>query len=167
MTLLTSRIPAVMAYLFTQCTASSQLGAATTNPVRVIYGYANLSEDYPQRALWIGGGDPDAADGGTAATSDQAWVGAGARNRDENLSIPCYCESWTGDGNLQAATEDVFAIGAAVEALTMADPGAGNVLNGFTKPGITNYQLRYVTGPNGLAAQLLFDFTAYARIGVL
>lgn len=167
MTIKTSAIPDVLGYLFDTCTASVLLGKNPTNPVTVVYGFTDLSGNYPQQSLWIGSGDPTNPDMQEVATSDQAWVGAGARNRDENLTVSCYAEWWNGEGDLRAAAQGAFGIVAAVEQITVVDPSAGNTTNGFTKPGVTNQRLRIGADSLGVVAQVLFDFTAYARIGVL
>jgi hypothetical protein len=161
----TSAVPAVIGYLIDTFTAASTLGTAAT-PVSIRCG-PELSGDFSQLALFVGVDDPtliEAGSAATAATSNQTWVGMGARARDEDISIFCTAEAWSGETGTRAAMTAVYGIVAAVETLLAADVYLGGMAL-FQAPGSTSHTLKWLQGNDGLAAHVSFRIDAKARLG--
>jgi hypothetical protein len=160
----TSAVPAVIGYLVDTFTAASTLGAAAT-PVSIRCG-PELSGDFSQLALFVGVDDPTLSPSSppVAATSNQTWVGMGARARDEDISIFCTAEAWSGETCTRAAMTAVYGIVASVEALLAADVYLGGMAL-FQAPGSTSHTLKWLQGEGGLAAHVSFRIDAKARLG--
>jgi len=161
----TSQVPAVIGYLIDTFTAAATLGAAS--PAVSIRCGPELSGDFSQFALFVGVDDPTLIEQGsppTGATSNQTWVGMGARTRDEDLSIYCTAEAWSGDTGIRAAMDAVYGIVAAVETLLLADVYMGGFAL-FEAPGSTGHTLKWQQGEGGLAAHVSFRIDAKARLG--
>lgn len=159
----TSRVPAVIDYLFNAFTASPLLGAASP-PVAVYDGpLATAAPDQAQ--LWVGVEDPDTPGPHAAADSQQAWAGLGHLAKNEQIAIRCAAQAWSGGDDVRTARQNVYAIMAAVEAVILADATLGNTV---TVPGnaqVTAATLLQITGQGGAVARVTFEITAQARIG--
>jgi hypothetical protein len=162
----TSQVPTVIGYLVDTFTAAATLGTATP-AVAVRCGPA-LSGDFSLLSLSIGVEDPATVENGdtvNGASSDQTWVGMGARTRDEDLVVFCVAEAWTGDsGDTRAAMVAVYGILAAVENLLGADTYLGG-LSLFQNPGSTGHTLKWRQGQGGLAAFVPFRIAVKSRLG--
>jgi hypothetical protein len=160
----TSAVPSVIGYLIDTFTAASTLGAASP-PVTVFCG-PQLSGDFALLALYVGVDDPTFAATGSAVTgaeSNQTWVGMGARARDEQLSVFCTAEAWSGETTTRAAMTAVYGIVAAVETILRADVYMGGLAL-FEAPGSTGHTLKWQQGEGGLAAHVSFRIDAKARL---
>lgn len=160
----TSQVPAVIGYLIDTFTAAATLGQATP-PVSVRCG-PELSGDFTQLTLFVGVDDPTSLEQGsppTGATSDQAWVGMGARARDEDLTVYCTAEAWSGDTGTRAAMNAAYGVVAAAEALLLADVSMGGLAL-YQAPGSTGHTLKWQQGEGGLAAHVTFRISAKARL---
>jgi hypothetical protein len=162
----TSAVPDVIGYLVDLFTADATLGAASP-PVTIRCG-PQLSGDFPQLALFVAVDDPTAmlrGDNITGAVSNQVWVGPGARKRDEQLSVHCTAEAWSGEVNARAAMLSVYGILSAVEVLLHTNVYLGGASQVVELPGSTGHTLRWLQGEGGLAAHIQFRIDVKARIG--
>lgn len=129
MSVTTTRVPDVIGYLVTECTASALLGASPTAPVRVIDGPPVTGDELAeQRLLYIGwdavNGNP--AGGTEVANAAQVWpFGDKARTRDEDATVVCTADAWTGSTVTQDARNACYAIVQGVDTLLRGDPDAG------------------------------------------
>jgi hypothetical protein len=150
-------------YLVTLFNAAGTLGAAT--PQVTIYDGPAVSELDPQLKLYVGMANPDNP-GEVAYDSTQTWAAIGRFGRDEQLTIHCCSEAWSGDDNVQTVRRACTAITSAVEVLMQADSSqfGGNVL--FPDPGMSN-----VASPQnsdtgkGVIVRQSFDLIFRCRIG--
>lgn len=158
----TSALPVVLGWLYDTFTADSRLGAA---PGTVAVHYLRpLNREYARSALFVGVDDPEGVLL-TAAQSTQKWTGPGARMRDENLTINCMAEEWTGDElDIRAATERCFTTVAAVEDITRGSADLGGTIL-YTSPGVNNHRLTHGQTAEGLLVRLHFTIDGFARIG--
>ena len=163
MATVTSRVPALMDYLVNLFTTASTIGAATP-PVTVIVGM-QVTELDALLKLYVGWTDPDATGGEVGAVSQQKWAALGRLGRDEQVTIHCCAEAWSGTDTLQPVRLAVTGITAAVEALMQADTTqfGGNVL--FPDPGFTNVSLPQDLLTPGSIARQTFDLIFRCRIG--
>ena len=159
----TTRVPALISYLVTLFTADPTLGAATP-PVTVYDGPPTTGLDAPLK-LFIGLTDPDNEAAEPAADSTQTWASLGRRGRDEQVTIHCVAEAWSGVDTIQTVRLAVYGIVAAVETLMQADTTqfGGNVL--FPDPGVTTSALLQNNTTTGAIARVQFDLTFKSRIG--
>lgn len=159
----TSRVPALIDYLVTLFTADPTLGTATP-PVQVFDGPATTMLDAPLK-LYIGWTDPDNTGNEPAADSVQEWASLGRRARNEQVTIHCCAEAWTGIDTVKTVRDSVTGITAAVETLMQADTTqfGGNVL--FPDPGLTNVSLPQDNTTTGGQARQTFDLVFKCRIG--
>ena len=160
----TSRVPDVVGWLVDTFTAAVTVGGATP-PVSVFCGPV-LTGDFAQLALWVGSQDPplDNTQSIVAATSNQTWVGLGARARDEDLTVWCYAEAWSGDTTTRDALTAVYGIVAAVEDILRLDANLGGNVQ-YINPGSTGHVLKWRPGSGGLGCGIQFQIVARARIG--
>lgn len=102
-----------------------------------------------------------------AVDIQQNFASAGARTRDENFSIACYAEVWSGDTDMRLRRHRVFALLAAVEdalRATAANPTAPT-LNGTVQwASLTVGSLSQAQDPDGCLAGVTFTVTCRARI---
>lgn len=163
MTTITSRVPALIDYLVNLFTNAATLGAA--NPAVAIFdGPAVTGYDAPLK-LYVGWTDPDNDNGQAGAESVQTWGALGRFGRNEQVTIHCCAEAWSGSDTIQVVRLAVTGITAAVEALMQADTTqfGGNVL--FPDPGITSISLPQNSTQVGALARQTFDLTFRCRIG--
>lgn len=116
----TSQVPAVTDWLVNACQGSAALSAVT-----VADGpQPPAATQDMQQVLWIGA-DP-ASLGDVAAEADQDWpVLDHARTRDENGTITCAAQHWSGDTTIKTHRDGAAAIVAAVELLLRGDTLTG------------------------------------------
>ncbi len=159
----TSRVPALIGYLVDLFTADATIGAATP-PVTVYDGPATTGLDPPLK-LFIGLTDPDNPAAEPAADSQQSWAALGRRGRDEQVTIHCVAEAWSGTDDIRTLRLAVYAIVAAIETLMQADTTqfGGNVL--FPDPGLTTMALLQNNTTTGAIARVTFDLIFKSRVG--
>ena len=165
MATVTSRLPALIDYLVTLFTAAGTLGAATP-PVTIYDGPATTLLDAPLK-LYVGWTDPETPPGTGEPGGDtqQTWAALGRLGRDEQVTIHCCAEAWTGVDDIRTARLSCTAITAAVETLMQNDSTqfGGNVL--FPDPGLTNISLPQANTDHGALVRQTFDLTFRCRIG--
>lgn len=162
---ITSRVPALVDYLVTLFTNASTLGAAAApNTVTIFDGPQVTELDAPLK-LYVGWTDPDNLSGEAGADSQQSWGALGRLGRNEQVTIHCCAEAWTGLDAIQTARLAVTGITAAVEVLMQSDTTqfGGNVL--FPDPGLTNVSLPQNSTDKGALARQTFDLIFRCRIG--
>lgn len=163
MTTVTSRIPALIDYLVALFTADATLGAA--NPPVAVYDGPQTTAAPAQLVLWVGLTDPDNPAAEPAADAAQGWAALGRRGRDQQVTIHCCAEAWSGTDTIQTVRLAVAGITAAVETLMQADTTGfgGNAL--FPDPGYTNEAWLQNNTPEGAVARAAFDLVFRSRIG--
>lgn len=163
MATVTSRVPALLDYLFALFTSAATLGQATP-PVTVYDGPATTGLDAPLK-LFVGLADPDSDAGELGAESQQEWAALGRMARNETVTIHCVAEAWAGTDAVQPVRAQVTAITSAVEALMQADSTqfGGNVL--FPDPGFTAGALTQNNTTEGVIVRQVFDLVFRCRIG--
>ena len=164
----TSQIPAVIDYLVAACTASPSLGGASPQ-VYVFDGpQPPVATQGLQRVLWIGA-DP-ANLGVMTAESVQAWpVMDHARTKDEDGTITCAAQHWSGDTHNKVHRDGAAAIVAAVELLLRGDkltasPGDASMGGLAMWSAVEEFQWypRQVAG--GMAMLVVFKIMYRARL---
>ena len=165
----TSRLPALIDYLFSLFASDATLGGpivsgTQTGPVTVYDGPPVTALDAPLK-LYVGLGDPDNPGAEPAGESSQEWAALGRRARDETTTVHCAAEAWSGADDIRAMRLAAYGIVAAVETLMQADPAqfGGNVL--FPDPGITGLALLQNSTDKGAIARVAFDLVFRSRIG--
>lgn len=163
MATVTSRAPALIAYLVALFTNDPTLGQATP-PVTVYDGPVTTGLDAPLK-LFVGLADPDNEAAELGSESQQSWAALGRLARDETVTIHCVAEAWSGVDDVATVRAQLTAITAAVEALMQADTTqfGGNVL--FPDPGFTTGALSQNNTSKGVIARQVFDLTFRCRIG--
>lgn len=159
----TSRLPALIAYLVNLFTTDPTLGAATP-PVTVFDGPPTTLLDAPLK-LYVGLSDPDSEAAEPAGESVQEWASLGRRARNESVTIHCCAEAWAGTDDMATVRASALGIVAAVETLCQADSTGfgGNIL--FPDPGITGLALTQNNTTHGAIARVSFDLVFKSRIG--
>jgi hypothetical protein len=158
---LTTRIPAVLDYLVTTFTAASTLG--TANPPVAIYDGPVVTDEPSRLILWVGLDDPDGEGAPTAADSDSTWAALGGMARDEQLSIHCVAEAWSGDTDVRTIRVAAFGIVSAVENIIRANANLGGTLPaGWAE--VTGMSLKQNNTTTGAVARVSFRIDCRARI---
>ena len=166
-------IPAVTDYLMAQCTASVLLGESATAPVRVIDGPPVTGDELAEQNLLYIGWDAvtGSPSGGTlAADATQLWPFSDkARTRDEDASIVCTADAWTGGTVMQDARNACLAIVHGVDLLLRGDPSAGGPgdasmggLVFWSAPDRFAWYPRQT--PNGAGCACVFNVSYHARL---
>ncbi|MEV8043565.1 hypothetical protein AB0P02_06890 [Streptomyces griseoluteus] len=109
---------------------------------------------------WSGGEDE-------AVAIAQDFNAAGARTRDEEFTIACVLDVWSGDDNVAAARERAFALLAVVEAALRAsgpNPEAPTLNGAVLWAHLTRASLRQYFTDQGVRAALGFAVSCHARI---
>lgn len=158
----TSRVPAVIDYLVTLFQGAATLGQATP-PVNIIDGPAATADPGPL-ALWVGV-DDITSDDPAAADSTQAWAGLGHQARNEQLTVYCVAQAWSGSDDIRPLRTAVYGITSAVEDLIRDDASLGGTVSTPGNAAVTSGQLRQPPVARGRAARVHFAITAQARIG--
>jgi hypothetical protein len=165
----TSRIPAVIDYLVNLFTAASTLGAATP-PVSVIDG-PQVNADPGPLALWVGVQNVDAGETvADTASSVQTWAGLGRMARNEELTVYCVAQAWSGSDDVRPLRLQAAAMVAACEDLVRNDASLGGIVSTPGNAAVTNQQWQQgpgLSGDRGMAVRITFEITAQARIGGL
>jgi hypothetical protein len=162
-----SQLPAVIDYLVAACTASPSLGAASP-PVAVFDGpMPPVATQALPLALWIGC-DPMTVD---AQTGDvvQSWpVFDKARTKDEDGTLTCAAQNWSGTANNKTVRDGAAGLVAAVELLLRGNgvtgPGDATMGNLVFWSGVdaARWYPRQIAG--GVAMLVVFDITYRARL---
>jgi hypothetical protein len=92
MATITSRLPALIDYLFNLWTADVTLGGASP-PVRVFDGPTTTRDPAPLQ-LYVGLSDPDNQAAEPAGDTQQTWAAIGRQARDETTTV--HCAAWPG-----------------------------------------------------------------------
>lgn len=120
----TSQVPAVIDWLVSASQSSPLLGAASPQ-VHVFDGpQPPAATQSLERVLWIGAdaASPDQALG----DSVQSWpVLDHARTKDEDGTITCSAQHWSGDTSVKMHRDGAASIMGAVELLLRGEPDAG------------------------------------------
>lgn len=122
---ITSQVPAVTDYLVAKAQASQSLGASAAAPVRVIDGPPPTGDALAeQRILYVGWDQVNGtADGDDAA---QSWsLMDRARTREEDGTVTCTADAWSGSSVLKTARDMCAAIVGGVELLLRGDGSTG------------------------------------------
>jgi hypothetical protein len=159
----TSRVPALLDYLFTLFNTAATIGQAT--PAVTVFDGPPTTEQDPALALFVGLSDPDNTAPEPAAESQQDWSAMGRLGRNETITIHCCAQAWAGTDPVQSQRVAAYGIVAAVEAVMQADSTqfGGNVL--YPSPGITALALTQNNTPQGAIARVAFDLVFTSRIG--
>lgn len=152
----TSRVPAAVDALLTILRATQAL-----SEVRIVDGpeSTNLTDLKRIHVGWHPGAE-------SAVSLQQEFNSAGARTRDEAFAISCYAEARSGDTDMKARRDEVFALVGEVETALRATNAAPTLptLNGtvlwahLTAGDLTQMQAE------GSLAGLAFTVTCQARI---
>jgi hypothetical protein len=126
-----------------------------------------LDDTYSQR-VWIGYNPLNPEE--PSATGDQEFATLGARSRNEDFTVVCCCEYWTGDPTPSTARLGAFALLSAFEPLLRGTPGSGGpgdatlgrvVLWSQIAGGI-DYAAEQSS--NGVVGRVVFHVTCRARL---
>lgn len=160
----TSRVPAVIDYLVTLFSAAATLGQATP-PVTVIDG-PDPAADPGTLTLWVGV-DDIASPEPQAADSAQSWAGLGHQARNEQVTVFCVAQAWSGDDNVRAMRLAVAGIVSAAEDLVRNDASLGGTVSTPGNAAVTAIRWQQGPGVTGgrMGARATFEITAQARIG--
>ena len=161
----TSRVPAVIAYLVATFQAASTLGQASPQ-VNVIDGPMVTADPGPL-ALWVGVDDITSPEP-TAADSAQVWAALGHQARNEQITIYCTAQAWSGSDGVATMRAAVAAIVSAAEDLVRNDASLGGTVSTPGNAAVTAIKWQQgpgLTGTRGMAARAVFEITAQARIG--
>ncbi len=161
----TSRVPALIDYLYNLFAADPTLGTAPAPSTVTVYdGPVTTGLDAPLK-LFVGLTDPDNPAAEPAADSQQAWAALGRRGRDEQVTIHCCAEAWSGSDDIKTMRLAAYGIVSAVETLMQADTTqfGGNVL--FPDPGLTAMALLQNNTSAGALARVTFDLVFKSRVG--
>ena len=146
----TSRIPAVIDALV------STLTAALPN-VRVIDGpFVSVPDGDYLTVGWTPDGD--------TTSGGQTWAGLGNRARDEQIDVPCYCDSYSGSTAVSARRTAAFALMAAAETALRNDPTLGGVIPNPGWAQISAYTERQEQTDAGVAVGVVFHVLVNTRI---
>lgn len=163
----TSQVPAVTDWLVSACQNSPSLGAASP-AVQVFDGPMppSATQALPL-ALWIGAdaSSPDAMTG----ESVQSWpVLDKARTRDEDGTLTCSAQNWSGTALNKTVRDGAAALMAAVELLLRGDgrTGPGDATMGglvfWSGVDSAHWYPRQIAG--GVAMLVVFTITYRARL---
>jgi hypothetical protein len=153
----TSTVPAAVDALLSILNAAPELSG-----VQVIDGPP--VEDMSGADLVAVGWQPDSEE---AVQLEQDFNAAGARTRDEDFSILCWAESWTGDRSMSARRSRVFDLLAGVEQAIRAsdaNPEAPTLNGTVLWAHLTSGTLRQASTDQGVRAGVAFAVTCRSRI---
>jgi hypothetical protein len=163
----TSQVPAVIDYLFAKAKASPLLGAASP-AVSVFDGVQPpaATQSLPQ-VLWVGA-DPTQPDG-VFADGTQSWpILDHARTKDEDGTVTCSAQHWSGDPSVKTHRDGAAAIVAGVEELLRGDgkTGPGDATMGrlalWSGVDVGRWETRQLAG--GVAVLVVFTIVYRARL---
>ena len=163
----TSQVPAVIDYLVAAAKNSALLGAAAT-PVSVFDGVQPPAATQSlNRVLWIGA-DPTQPDGVFADGAQAFAVLDHARTKDEDSTITCSAQHWSGDPSVKVHRDGAAAILAGVEDLLRGDgrTGPGDATMGrlvmWSGVDVGRWETRQLAG--GVAVLVVFTVIYRARL---
>jgi hypothetical protein len=159
--LVTSRVPALIDYLFNAFTAAPTIGQASP-AVSVFDGPPVTAEPAPL-ALYVGVDDVFSDSAPTSATSDQARMGAG-RGRQETAVIHCAAVAWSGADGLRTVRVAAFGILAAAEDLIRANSDRFGGYADQGSPGVSGVTVQQASA-GGSTVQVAFSITFISFIG--
>lgn len=153
----TSTVPAAMDALYAILSSAPALSG-----VHVLDGPP--VEDMSSADMLAVGWQPESEE---AVQLDQDFNAAGARTRDEDFSILCWLESWTGDRSVAARRARAFELLAVVEGAlraTDAEPEAPTLNGAVLWSGLTSASLRQSATNDGVRVGIAFAVTCRSRI---
>lgn len=146
----TSRIPAVIDALV------STLTAALTG-VQVLDGpYISVPDGDYLTVGWTPQGE--------TTTGGQTWAGLGNKARDEQIDVPCYCDSYSGSTVVSARRNAAFTLMAAAENALRSDPTLGGAIPNPGWAQIGTYTEYQEQTDKGLAVGVIFHVLVNTRI---
>lgn len=110
------------------------------------------------------GWQPDSEE---AVQMDQDFNAAGARTRDEDFTILCWLDTWTGDSDVRARRVRAFALLAVIEdaiRASGASPTAPTLNGTVLWAHLTGGLLKQANTDQGVRAGIAFTITCRARI---
>jgi hypothetical protein len=163
----TSRVPAVLDYLVITFTASSVLAAVPLGDARgvTVYDGPPTTALNAPLSLYVGLTDPDSEGGEVAADTAQAWAALGHQARNEQLTIHCVAEAWSGVDDIRTVRVAAYAITSAVEDIVRGDSTLGGTVTVPGNAAVTAMSLAQNNTDRGAIARISFEITAQARIG--
>jgi hypothetical protein len=163
----TSRVPAVLDYLVTTFTASTVLAAVQLGDVTgvTVYDGPPTTGLDARLKLFVGLTDPDNQGPEVAADTAQAWAALGHQARNEQLTIHCVAEAWSGTDDARTVRAAAYAITAAVEDIVRGDSSLGGTVSTPGNAAVTAMTLMQNNTSTGAIARISFEITAQARIG--
>jgi hypothetical protein len=162
---ITSRIPALIDYLYNLWTADSTLGAAAGAARVTVFDGPTTTLDAAPLQLYVGLSNPDNPAGEPAGDSVQEWAALGRLGRNETTTIHCAALAWSGTDDMHTVRVAATGIVAAVETLMQNNTTqfGGNVL--FPMPGITTISVTQSNQTPGSQCVVAFDLIFKSRIG--
>lgn len=121
-------------------------------------------EDMSSADLLAVGWQPESEE---AVQFQQDFNASGARTRDEDFSILCWAESWTGDRSMSARRTRAFELLAVVEQAIRASgasPEAPTLNSAVLWAHLTSGTLRQVSTDQGVRVGVGFAVTCHSRI---
>lgn len=146
----TSRIPAVLDALVSTFTAALPTARVIDGPFTTV----------PDGDYLTVGSTPD----GDTTTGQQDWASLGNRARNEQIDVPCYCDSYSGSTDVAARRNAAFAMFAAAEDALRTDPTLGGVIPNPGWAQIGTYSERQEQTEAGLAVGVVFHVLIQTRI---
>jgi hypothetical protein len=98
----------------------------------------------------------------TAVDAQQQFVSLGARQREEDFTVICYADSYSGDTDTSGRRARVFQLVGAVETALRADPTLGGVISLWAEMGACT--LHQDIDDRGLAIGVTFHIHCKTRI---
>ena len=158
----TSKVPDVIDYLVGLFTNDVTLGQAPAPNTVAVYDGPRLEQSPSQRNLYVGMTDPDANEP-VAANSVATWAGQGRQAVNEDITIHCCAEAWSGETDVRTLRQAVYGIFGAVQDLIRGDVQlSGGVL--WWAPVGPEHELQQNQTDQGAIVKVLFQIDAKARI---
>jgi hypothetical protein len=98
------------------------------------------------------------------ATGQQTWAGLGNKARDEQIDVPCYCDSFSGATTVSDRRNAAFAMFAAAETAIRNDPTLGGVIPNPGWAQIGTYNDRTEQTEAGVEVGVVFHVLVQTRI---
>jgi hypothetical protein len=154
-----SKVPGLLTYLITLFTGAPSLQAqqlGDAQGVTVYDGPPTTGLDAKLK-LYVGLTDPDSDAIEAAATWVQARGDLGQMTRDEQVTVECCAEAWSGTDDMATVRAAVFGITAAVETLIRADATQFGGNAALAAPGFAAGQLLQNNTTTGAVARIPFQ----------
>lgn len=146
----TSRIPAVRTALVAALKASLPNAVVFNGP------FVTVPDGDYVAVGWTPEGD--------RAGATQSWAGLGNKARDEQIDVPCYCDSYSGSTNWPARIDAAYTLLAAAENALRADPTLGGAIPNPGWAQISSYTEFDEGNPQGTYVGIVFHVVANTRI---